>query len=106
MTRGLSDVMVIETEPAGAQVTTSKGHTCSTPCVFSVSRKSEFDVDITLEGYRDVRVHVSPRITSKATAALAGNLYTGLVVGAGIDAGTGAILDLYPNPLRVTMREK
>lgn len=35
---------------------------------------------------------------------MAGNVLVGGIIGAGVDAGTGAMLDLTPNPAHVDLR--
>ena len=55
VTRGTTTAMVINTTPTGARVSTSNGFICeSTPCRFDMSRKAEFRVSITKEGYKEV----------------------------------------------------
>lgn len=107
ITRGSQDVLEVQTTPSGAQVTTTNGFTCEqTPCAIKMKRRSEFDVDITKAGYRPSRVHVTNKVVGAGGAAMAGNVFLGGVIGAGVDAGTGAMLDLVPNPVVVVLEKK
>lgn len=107
VTRGTNDVLEIQTTPIGAQVTTSNGFSCQqTPCTIKMPRRSEFDVDITKAGYKPARVHVTHKVAGAGGAAMAGNVILGGVIGAGVDAGTGAMLDLVPNPVNITLERR
>jgi PEGA domain len=46
-----STLMLIESNPAGAQAKTSQGKTCKTPCTMLISEGSDFTVTFTLDGY-------------------------------------------------------
>ncbi len=103
ITRGTTDVLVIETEPPGAEAVLSNGLRCNTPCSLTVKRNASLVVDIVKEGYEPVRATVTPRISGGGAAGMAGNVIVGGLIGAAIDAGSGAMYDLVPNPLRVTL---
>ncbi len=103
VTRGTTDVLVIETEPPGAEATLSNGLRCRTPCALTLRRNETVVVDIVREGYEPVRATVKPRIAGAGAAGMAGNVILGGLIGAAIDAGSGAMYDLAPNPLRVRL---
>ena len=103
VTRGPNDVLQVQTEPTGAAVTTTNGFACVSPCALKMPRKSEFDVDISKSGYRPARVHVTTKVAGAGGAAMAGNVLVGGVIGAGVDIASGAMLDLVPNPVVVTL---
>lgn len=104
ITRGSDDVLEIKTEPAGAQVQTSNGFSCSsTPCVIKMPRRSDLVVDITKAGCRPVEVNVTHRTANSGAAGIAGNVIFGGVIGLGVDAATGASQDLVPNPVEVQL---
>jgi hypothetical protein len=104
VTRGTNTAWVVETTPAGASVQTTNGFSCpQTPCTFKMPRKSEFGVTITKEGYKTHTSNVTNKVSGGGGAAMAGNVLVGGLIGAGIDAGSGAMLDLVPNPLVVTL---
>ncbi len=94
---------MIESEPSGAVVTTSMGLSGKTPCTFKVSRKGGFVVTIEKEGYETVRVQVDSQIAGAGAAGMAGNVILGGLIGAAVDAGTGATLQLKPNPIQVKL---
>ena len=79
ITRGRKEVLVIESEPSGAVVTIEK------------------------EGYETVRVQVESQVAGAGAAGMAGNVILGGLIGAAVDAGTGATLQLKPNPIQVKL---
>lgn len=103
ITRGTKEVLVIESEPIGAKVTTSIGLVGTTPATFKVSRKGGFTVTIDKEGYQPVTVQVSSQVAGAGAAGMAGNIVLGGLIGAAVDAGTGATKQLKPNPVKVTL---
>lgn len=105
VTRGTNDVLVVESTPSGAQVKISGGATCdSTPCSFKLPRKSELYVVVSKVGCTAQQVRVTNRVANAGGAAMAGNLLLGGFIGAGVDASSGAMLELVPNPVKVTLR--
>lgn len=104
ITRGSNDTLVVNSTPTGAQVKMSDGQTCNnTPCTFKVPRKSELNVLVTKDGCKHQQVRVSNKVAGGGSAAMAGNVLVGGIIGAGVDASTGAMLDLVPNPVEVTL---
>jgi hypothetical protein len=103
--RGTNDALQVNSTPSGASVTTTNGYSCpETPCAIKMPRRSEFTATITKQGFAPVHVAVTNRVSGGGGAAMAGNLVLGGIVGAGVDAGTGAMLDLTPNPVNVTLQ--
>jgi len=102
--RGTNDKMAVSTQPAGAIVTTDKEtkaskkarrsspditptyYGCpSTPCEFTVPRRSEFIMTISKAGYEDVEIGVDSGISKESlNANLAGSAGAGAVTGAAI----------------------
>ncbi len=103
ITRGSSETFVIETTPPGAEARLSTGLYCVTPCSLRVRRRGDFVVNIELEGYEPVQATVTSGIDTAGGGALAGNVIFGGIIGAGVDAGTGASLAHQPNPLVVEL---
>ncbi len=105
ITRGSHQAFTVESQPAGAQVTTSLGLSCTaTPCTFPrVERDSEFSVTVSKEGYQTWTGAVTHQTASAGAAGMAGNILLGGIIGAAVDANSGAMRDLVPNPLRVTL---
>jgi hypothetical protein len=104
VTRGSNDTFTVQTTPAGAAVRTSNGFACDqTPCSFKMSRRSEFAVDITKAGYKPWHGQVTNKVSGAGGAGMAGNVIVGGIIGAGVDIVSGAMLDLTPNPLVVTL---
>jgi hypothetical protein len=104
VTRGTTDQVQIVSEPPGADVHTSMGHTCQTPCTLQFSRKDEFSVTFSKPGYEPQTVPVGTRIAGSGAAGFAGNVLIGGVIGMGVDAATGATLEHFPNPVSATLQ--
>ncbi len=103
ITRGATEIFVIETTPSDARATLSNGLTCTTPCSLEVPRRGDFIVTIERSGYETLRIAVESEIDGDGTAGMAGNLIFGGIIGAGVDAGSGALHSHQPNPLLVTL---
>lgn len=103
VTRGTKDVLVVESDPSGADVALSNGLRGQTPTSFELPRKNALTVTVSKEGYETVTVNVTPKVVGAGGAGMAGNVILGGLIGAAVDAGTGAMKDLKPNPVRVTL---
>ena len=104
ITRGTTDQLQIVSDPSGADVRSSMGPTCITPCTLQVSRKDEFTVTISKPGFIEEQVPVKTQIAGNGAAGFAGNVLIGGIIGMGADAYTGATLEHVPNPVSVTLR--
>jgi hypothetical protein len=103
ITRGTSDTLQIQSDPSGARADLSTGHTCTTPCAIKLPRRSTGIVKIYKEGYETIEVAFTNQISGAGGAGMAGNVIFGGIIGAGVDAGTGAMFDLVPNPISVRL---
>ncbi len=104
--RGTKETSKFESAPSGATVTVESistdklgPFTCVTPCELELKRKREWKVEYTLDGYKPVTGQLVPKVTGGGVASGAGNVIAGGIIGIGVDAGTGANLDLRPNPM-------
>lgn len=103
--RGTKQKFTIESSPPAAKATTSLGVTCTTPCTFKADRKTRFTVTVSKDGYETQTVPVGKKVTAEGgTISFGGNWIIGGAIGMGIDAGSGAMFDLWPNPLVVTLK--
>jgi hypothetical protein len=106
VTRGSNTAWQVNTVPSGAKVKTSNGFYCdSTPCAVRMPRRSTFTATITHDGYKPVEVQVTNRVSGGGGVGMAGNVLVGGLIGAGVDVASGAMLDLTPNPVAITMEE-
>lgn len=103
ITRGTKDVFAIDTTPVGVSATLSNGFYCTTPCSFTLPRKEGFVVTLKKEGYETVTANISPKRAGSGSAGMAGNIILGGLIGVAVDSSTGAMNDLFPNPLVVTL---
>lgn len=104
ITRGTNDVLVVNSTPSAAQVKLSDGQSCDgTPCSFKLPRKSELNVVVSKENCRPQQVRVTNKVSGSGGAAMAGNVLVGGLIGAGVDASTGAMLELVPNPVDIQL---
>lgn len=104
--RGTKETSKFESTPSGATVTVESistdklgPFTCVTPCELELKRKREWNVSYTLDGHKPVTGQLVPKLTGGGVASGAGNVIAGGLIGIGVDAGTGANLDLRPNPM-------
>lgn len=98
VTRGTTEDVQFTSEPSGATVLTTTGHTCTTPCSFKIGRRDTFTATFTL-GDQEKSVFVDTEVAGGGVAAGAGNVIIGGVVGLGVDVATGAGLNHTPNPV-------
>jgi hypothetical protein len=70
----------LQSEPAGAQATTSSGSSCQTPCSLELAANSDLSVTFSLDGYQPQTIPVKP-------------------VGGPIEPGTYSTVALTPNPV-------
>jgi hypothetical protein len=68
-------------------------------------RKSDFDVTITKVGFQTIKTHVTNQVGAGGAAGMAGNVLVGGIIGAGVDAFSGAMLNLAPNPLTIKLEK-
>jgi hypothetical protein len=103
ITRGRSEAWTVDSTPSGATVSLSNGERCETPCTLKLRRKYPFSVEICKAGFHTVSTTVQSQVSGAGAAGMAGNVLVGGLIGAGVDAGTGATKDLRPNPLTVQL---
>ena len=106
VTRGSSEAFAIESEPSGAEakVTDARGTTqCATPCSVKVKRRGQLHVVVSKQGFEVVDTHVASSVDGAGAAGMAGNIIIGGLIGAAIDAGSGAMHSHKPNPLHVVL---
>ena len=103
-TRGTSQKFNIDTTPTAANVELSTGQTCVSPCQLKLKRKKGFSVTATKEGYQPAKAVVDSRVRGGGVAGGAGNIVAGGLIGIAVDASSGAMNDLTPNPLHLTLK--
>lgn len=104
ITRGTKQKFYVNSDPSGATVEMTNNMHCVTPCKLKINRKSDFTVNIAKPGYEPASFHVQGKVKGGGAAGgLAGNAMIGGPVGLGIDALTGAMLNLRPNPINVKL---
>ena len=106
ITRGTYEALVIESDPVGADAQLSIGMRCTTPCSIQVKRRGDIVVRLSKEGYETVHATVSSSVDGGGSAGMAGNVLFGGIIGAGVDAGTGAMHSHKPNPLTVKLEPR
>jgi len=105
ITRGSSQEFTVQSTPPGARVSTSNGFQCdATPCTFRMPRKDAFRATVTRDGDVAQEPESNSGISGGGAAGMAGNVIFGGVIGAVVDGNSGAMNDLTPNPLVVTLR--
>lgn len=104
ITRGTKQKFEIISEPSAAQVTTTLGDKCVTPCKLKLKRREAFTATFTKEGYESQQANVRSKFSGGGAAAGAGNILIGGFIGAGVDASSGALNNLEPSPLKVILK--
>lgn len=109
VTKGSNDTVKLTSNPSEASVlfedTAEKlqPQSCQTPCEIELNRKRTYKTTVSKENYENFVVMMEPKISTSGGTAFAGNLLVGGLIGAGVDAATGAAKDLTPNNLDVTL---
>lgn len=103
ITRGTSQKFNIQSNPSDANVRLSTGQTCVTPCTLTLKRKSQFVVTVSKDGYQSQETEVHGVVKGGGAAGMAGNVIFGGLIGAGVDASNGSMMNLTPNPLMVSL---
>jgi len=103
ITRGTQDTISVTSTPANADVQLSNGQRSKTPATFKLPRNRPVRVEISKEGYESQSVQVLPQVSGGGAAGMAGNVIVGGVVGVGVDAVSGAMYDLTPDTIHVTL---
>jgi hypothetical protein len=68
-----------------------------------MKRKSEFVVTVSKDGYQTQEARVHGVVKGGGAAGGLGNVVFGGIIGAGVDASNGSMMNLTPNPLKVTL---
>jgi hypothetical protein len=103
VTRGTTDNVGFDSQPSQAEVRTSNGLGCVTPCSLTVKKNEEFIATFTKPGYKSQQVEVKTQLAGAGVAGVAGNVLVGGIIGIGVDAVTGAANEHYPNPVSVVL---
>jgi len=106
VTRGTTQAFTVESAPIGATASFSNGERCETPCTLTLKRKYPVAIEVCKSGYATVTTQVVSQVSGAGGTAMAGNVIIGGLIGAGIDAGSGAMKDLRPNPLKLDLVEE
>ena len=101
ITRGTTENLLVQSEPEGASVELSSGQTCKTPCNLELKRKNDYTLYLHKEGFQDAEIRVESKVAGAGAAGMAGNVLIGGIIGAGVDAFSGATNSLQPNPVHM-----
>jgi hypothetical protein len=102
--RGTTSTVGFDSVPSGAEVRTSLGPGCVTPCSLVISKKDEFIATFTKPGYAPEQVEVKHEVSQAGAGATTANVLLGGVIGLGVDAASGAVWEHVPNPVKVTLK--
>lgn len=75
------------------------------PCSIVLKRLSQFSARIEKDGYQPVEIPVRSVIAETGAAGMAGNVIFGGIIGAGVDALSGATKKFSPNPIEVELEK-
>ena len=100
---GTKDTLTFESNPSGAEVYIDGLYVCITPCTVDVTRSiSEERVEFKLDEY-EIRVIELDREFNVVTIL---NLFTGGIIGFGIDALTGAMFKYDKKSYDIDLKKK
>ncbi len=102
--RGTTDQVGFNSTPSGAEVHTSNGFGCVTPCTLTVKKNEEFVATFEKQGFIPQQVPVARQVVGAGVVATAGNVIAGGIIGLGVDAATGAGFEHVPNPVSVVLQ--
>ncbi len=103
--RGTRQDFSVISKPPGADALFSNGESCVTPCAIRLRRSDPFQVRVSKPGYVPQTVSVTSKFGAGGGAVLLGNAVLGGIAGAAIDSGSGAMNNLTPNPVDVTLTQ-
>tara|TARA_B110000003_G_C16584540_1_gene509365 strand:+ start:805 stop:1191 length:387 start_codon:yes stop_codon:yes gene_type:complete len=106
ITRGTTENFTVNSTPQAATVELSTGQSGETPATFKVPRKGTISGTISKSGYKTRNFSVPSSISGAGGTAMAGNIIFGGLIGAAVDAGSGAMHEHTPNPLNVTLEKE
>lgn len=95
--RGTTQEIAIDSSPQGAIIQASNGMGGTTPMSIKADRDTALTVKISKDGYKDHSTILTPHVSGGGAAGLAGNILAGGIIGAAVDAGSGAMYDLSPD---------
>ena len=98
--KGTTQEIPVSSEPTGARVSVDGSAAGTTPTTVTLSRKANHMVTIEKEGFQSESV----AITKSMSAAVAGNIIAGGLVGWGVDAVSGAQYNLNPTTVNVRLQ--
>ena len=104
VTRGTTQEISVDSTPQGAMVETS-GATYTTPAAIKLKRNIGHKLNFTKVGYEPASAVVTPAINGGGAAGMAGNILLGGIIGAAVDAGSGAMYDLEPGRVPVALEK-
>jgi hypothetical protein len=91
ITGGANVSLTIESDPPGADASTSLGPACRTPCMIPVPADRGFSVSYSLNGYVPQTIQVTPRTVTDNVVDMAG--------GSSDTFGTTMQVEVTPNPV-------
>jgi hypothetical protein len=103
ITQGTTDTLVIETKPTNAIARLSNERVCVTPCSIELPKNKALTIRFEKEGFESTQATVTPSMSGGGGAGMAGNVIFGGIIGAGVDATSGALKKLKPNPIKVNL---
>lgn len=100
ITRGSMEEVLIESEPSGATARIMpSGETVETPASVRLSRKTDYVIHVTMDGYKPQ----SQPLARQTSGMAAGNILIGGAIGSAIDHSSGADNQFVPNPVKFAL---
>lgn len=109
ITKGSNQTVSFISEPSGADVKVYDilqdydGGECVSPCELKLDRRGVYRATFEKDGFHKQKRKIRPEYSTSGLAGGAGSAIMGAGIGVGIDAMTGAMKDLEPNPVEVKL---
>jgi len=112
ITKGSKENVEFISDPEGASVRVydimqdRDGGECITPCILKLDRRGVYRAIFEKEGHTSKKIKLTPEYSTGGLAGGAGSALMSAGIGVGVDALTGAMKDLTPNPVKARLIKK
>ena len=105
--RGSTSTVKVYVTPSTANIKTSLGDTCKSPCTLKVKRRKAFTITASKPGYKSKTVAVKRVVNKKAARRTAASFVVpGGSALVAVDTISGAFYDHKPNPVHIRLKRR
>ena len=106
VTRGTTQNIAVDTNPQEATISSSSGPGCTSPCTLDLKRNTGHTITAKKAGYKPISAVVRNEVGGGGAAGFAGNIIIGGGIGMIVDATSGAMYDLHPAKLTMSLEKE